>query len=97
VPYVPVLDISRDPDLVGQELDEICRTVGFFQIVGHGLDDGIVDRAWQTSTQFFDLPLTDKLSVACPAPGYPYGYIPIAVESLSQSMVDAAPPDLKEV
>jgi len=41
VPYVPIIDISRDPDAVGAELDEVCRTVGFFQITGHGLADGV--------------------------------------------------------
>ena len=36
---VPVVDISADPAKVGAELDEICRTAGFFQITGHGIDD----------------------------------------------------------
>jgi len=35
--------------------------------------------------------------VVRPTPDYPYGYIPLAGESLSQSMADAAPPDRKEV
>jgi len=97
VPYVPIIDISRDPNAVGAELDEICRAVGFFQITGHGIDDDTADRAWTAATRYFDLPLADKLSVARPADDYPYGYIPVAGESLSQSMTDAAPPDLKEV
>jgi isopenicillin N synthase-like dioxygenase len=97
VPYVPIIDISRDPDTVGAELDEVCRTVGFFQITGHGLADDVADRAWAAATSFFDLPLADKLSVACPQAGYPYGYIPVAGESLSRSVAGSAPPDLKEV
>jgi isopenicillin N synthase-like dioxygenase len=35
--------------------------------------------------------------VVRPAPDYPYGYMPLAGESLSQSITGAAPPDLKEV
>jgi isopenicillin N synthase-like dioxygenase len=97
VPYVPIIDISRDRDAVGAELDEVCRTVGFFQITGHGIDDGTAMRAWTAATRFFDLPLDDKLSVTRPAADYPYGYIPVAGESLSQSMAGSAPPDLKEV
>jgi isopenicillin N synthase-like dioxygenase len=97
MPYVPIIDISRDPGVVGAELDEICRTVGFFQIIGHGIDNGVADRAWTAATRFFDLPLDDKLSVVRPTADYPYGYIPVAGESLSQSMTDSAPPDLKEV
>jgi len=97
VPYVPVVDISADPDVVGAELDEICRTAGFFQITGHGIADDVAEPAWTMATKFFDLPLADKMSVARPTPDYPYGHIPLAGESLSQSMADAAPPDLKEV
>lgn len=97
MPYVPVVDVSADPGRVGADLDEICRTVGFFQITGHGIPDHIVEPAWTMATKFFDLPLEDKLSVARPAPDYPYGYIPLAGESLSQSLTGAAPPDLKEV
>jgi isopenicillin N synthase-like dioxygenase len=97
VPYVPIVDISADPDVVGAELDEICRTAGFFQITGHGIDDGVAERAWTTATRFFDLPLDDKLAVVRPTDDYPYGYIPMAGESLSRSMTGTAPPDLKEV
>ena len=41
MPGVPVIDISADPVAVGAELDEICRTTGFFQITGHGIEDGV--------------------------------------------------------
>ena len=95
--FVPVVDISADPAAVGAELDEICRTAGFFQVTGHGVPSGVAGRAWTAATRFFDLPPEDKLSVARPTPDYPYGYIPLAGESLSQSMAGTAPPDLKEV
>ena len=97
MPYVPVIDISRDPDAVGRELDEVCRTVGFFQITGHGIDDAVAMSAWTTATRFFDLPVAEKLSVARPADDHPYGYIPVQGESLAQSRGDTIPPDLKEV
>jgi len=97
VSFVPVVDISADPAAVGAELDEICRTAGFFQVTGHAVPGEVAGRAWTTATRFFDLPPADKLRVARPTPDYPYGYIPLAGESLSQSMAGAAPPDLKEV
>jgi isopenicillin N synthase-like dioxygenase len=95
--HVPVVDISADPRAAGAELDEICRTAGFFQVIGHGVPDDVTGQAWAMATRFFDLPLADKLSVARPAEDYPYGYIPMAGEALSQSMTGTAPPDLKEV
>ena len=100
-PFVPVVDISADPEAVAADLNEICRTVGFFQITGHGVPDDVTGPAWTMATKFFDLPLADKLSVARPTADYPYGYIPLAGESLPQSMageaVNIGPPDLKEV
>jgi isopenicillin N synthase-like dioxygenase len=97
VTYVPVVDISADPQAVGAELDQICRTLGFFQVTGHGVSADVAGQAWTRATRFFDLPRADKLSVARPAADYPYGYIPMAGESLHQSMAGSAPPDLKEV
>jgi isopenicillin N synthase-like dioxygenase len=97
VPYVPVVDISGDPVVVGAELDEICRTAGFFQITRHGIPGDVGESEWTMATRFFDLSLADKLSVARPAPDYPYGYLPLAGESMSQSAGGTAPPDLKEV
>jgi isopenicillin N synthase-like dioxygenase len=96
VSSVPHIDISGDPQVVGRHLDEVCRTIGFFQIVGHGVDDAIADRAWDAARAFFDLPLADKMSVARPTPDHPYGYIPVAGESLHQSVGATTPPDLKE-
>ena len=63
VSYVPVVDISADPDAVGAELDEICRAAGFFQVTGHGVPGEVAERAWTAATRFFDLPPEDKLSV----------------------------------
>ena len=101
MPFVPIVDISADPEAVAADLNEICRTVGFFQITGHGVPDDVTGPAWTMATKFFDLPLADKLSVARPTADYPYGYIPLAGESLPQSMAGEAvgigPPDLKEV
>jgi len=91
VPGVPVVDISANPGTVGADLDEICRTVGFFQVTGHGVPRDVSGPAWTLATRFFDLPPEDKLSVARPTPEYPYGYIPLAGESLSQSMAATAP------
>jgi isopenicillin N synthase-like dioxygenase len=70
---VPVVDISADPAKTGAELDEICRTTGFFQVTGHGIDDGVAEAAWTMATRFFDLPLEDKLAVARPTPDGPAG------------------------
>ncbi len=100
---VPIIDLTSfaggsdaERSRIGGEVDRACREIGFFTIVGHGVDDAVIDDARAQSLAFFDLPLDDKLAVAMPTPGYPYGYSPVSGESLSRSLGGAAPPDLKE-
>jgi isopenicillin N synthase-like dioxygenase len=92
---VPVVDLGGDPNEVGRAIDRACREVGFFQIIGHGLDPSLESAAWQAASEFFRLPLDDKLAVAIPA-GDAYGYGPFQVERLAASLGDDTPPDLKE-
>ncbi len=92
---VPTISIDRDPAAVGRDFDETLRTVGFFQIVDHGIDPAVADAAWNAARAFFDLPLEDKLAVER-APGGLYGYFPMRSESLAASRGDVTPGDLKE-
>lgn len=92
--WVPVVDIS-EPNAPGL-IDEACERAGFITIVGHGVADSVVANAWNEARRFFDLPLADRMQVAMPRPGYPYGYSPMAGETLTRSLGVAAAPDLKE-
>jgi isopenicillin N synthase-like dioxygenase len=94
VSWVPIIDISS-PD-APVEINAACERVGFLSIVGHGIDEAVVDGAWNTARAFFDLPIEDKMRVAMPRPGYPYGYSPIAGETLAKSLGNGGAPDLKE-
>src|SRR3954447_24173180 len=94
---VPTIDLDREPAVVAVEFDAVCREVGFFQIVNHGSPTEVADAAWDAATAFFDLPLADRMSVVRPSGGYPYGYIPIAEETLTRSLGGESAPDLKEV
>jgi isopenicillin N synthase-like dioxygenase len=92
---VPVVDVSGDPERVGRAIDLACRQVGFFQIVGHGLDRSVEAAGWRAAAEFFRLPVVDKMSVVIP-PGDAYGYGPFQVERLAASLGESTPPDLKE-
>jgi len=94
---VPTIDLDRDSAIVGSDLDAVCRDVGFFQIVNHAFPPDIADAAWSAATAFFDLPLEERMSVARPSGEYPYGYIPMAEETLARSVDTDGAPDLKEV
>jgi isopenicillin N synthase-like dioxygenase len=93
---IPVVDLSGDPARVGRAVDDACRDVGFFTVIGHGVPDAIADEAWATGRAFFELPLAARMSVAMPTPGYPYGYCPLSVETLARSLGDTSLPDIKE-
>ena len=96
--WVPVVDLgaTNAPELI----DEACERAGFITILGHGVADAVVADAWNSARAFFDLPLADRMAVAMPRPGYPYGYSPMAGETLTRSLGAvsemAVAPDLKE-
>lgn len=100
--FVPLIDLSaaaRDGDgrrAVARRIAEACERIGFFAIAGHGVPAAVVEGAWNAARAFFSLPDEEKRRVIMPRPGYPYGYSPVAGESLSYSLGDYRPPDLKE-
>ena len=81
---------------VAEQVDAACRQVGFFTVVGHGVDTDLVLRAWSAGQRFFSEELAVKSAVAMPEPGYPYGYSPVEGEALSYSLGTGGLPDLKE-
>ena len=93
--WVPVVDIS-DPPAAVEAVNSACERVGFLTITGHGVPADVVDAAWDSARSFFDLPLVEKMNVAMPRPGYPYGYSPMSGESLAASLGNLGHPDLKE-
>ncbi len=90
---VPVIDLRRADAAI--EIASACERVGFFQVIGHGVDVELTDAAWALASQFFDEPPAVRDSVAMPHPGYPYGYQGYAVERLASSLGDNTPPDRK--
>lgn len=91
---IPVVDVSRDD--APARVAEACERFGFLSIIGHGVDPDVLARAWDDARKFFDQPLDDKMRVAMPSPGYPYGYSPMMGETLSRSLGNAARPDRKQ-
>lgn len=91
--HVPTIDISpwvaRGPDAaraaVVAAVDHACRTVGFMQIVGHGIPDSVIRDLEEGLDDFFALPLDEKKAYVRP-PGENRGYTPPKSESLSYSL-----------
>ena len=91
--------LSADPgeqEQIAKDVDEICSTIGFLVVKGHGVDTQVIDAAWHAAETFFALPLEEKLKSESPDPQCPRGYFPLAKEALAQSLGAETPPDIKE-
>lgn len=66
---LPVLDLSRldagraEAEAFRSELRRATHDVGFFHLVGHGIPDDVMKRAFATAAAFFELPEDDKRAV----------------------------------
>jgi len=66
---LPTLDLARlDEDEATRnaflaELRRTARTVGFFYLTGHGIDQQLADEVLSISRRFFALPEADKLAI----------------------------------
>jgi isopenicillin N synthase-like dioxygenase len=71
---LPIIDIG-DLDAVEtrRAIDAACREWGFFQIVGHGLDDGVAAALRREMRAFFALPIEAKHAIARTAEN-PWGF-----------------------
>ncbi|MED5800466.1 2-oxoglutarate and iron-dependent oxygenase domain-containing protein [Gordonia sp. Z-3] len=94
---VPTIDISSYVDPAGapadrarvaRELDDACSTLGFVQVVGHGVDAATIDGLTAALDEFYALPLEVKKRYT--RPGENRGYSPPKSESLSMSLGVAA-------
>ena len=90
---VPTVDISpyvgagtaEERAATAAAFDEAARTVGFVQVVGHGVPAAVTDAFAAALDQFFFLPLEVKRRYRTP-PEVNRGYAPPKTESLSLSL-----------
>src|ERR1700740_3634905 len=94
---IPVVDIG--PLVSGTEaryevaarIGQACRDCGFFYIVRHGVNEGLIRRLEQASRRFFAQDLDKKLEINMSRGGRAWrGYFPVGGELTSGK------PDLKE-
>jgi len=66
---LPILDLSRldaGPEEAASfrnDLREITHDVGFFYLVGHGVQQELIDEMLEVSRRFFSLPAAEKLAI----------------------------------
>jgi isopenicillin N synthase-like dioxygenase len=80
---IATIDLSRGPAAIAGDVRRACEEVGFLTIVGHGVDDALIDDVAARSRAFFDLPEGEKEPFRAPAetPGLPV-YRPLGAERL---------------
>ena len=66
---LPILDISAldagedEAEQFRRKLREVTHEVGFFYLVGHGIEQELIDEVVDVSRRFFELPTEDKLAI----------------------------------
>lgn len=66
---LPIIDLAGFADSAGRaakiarQIDEACRTHGFFFIENHGVPRFVIDAAFEAAAQFFAAPLSEKQKI----------------------------------
>jgi isopenicillin N synthase-like dioxygenase len=102
-PVVPIVDVSGwaggDPasrQEIAAAVDDACRSVGFMQIIGHGIPSAVVDGLTSAIDEFFALTMETKQTYRAPRPSINRGYTAPRSERLSYSLGVVTPDDLFE-
>lgn len=101
--HVPTIDLgpyfegtAEGKQQVAEAVDRACQDIGFLVITNHGVPQALMDRIYNLSRTFFNQPMAVKRKADRPRPDMVRGYSAVAEESLSYSLEEAAPGDLKE-
>jgi isopenicillin N synthase-like dioxygenase len=96
---LPILDLSswRESDRasltrIAAEAGAACRDVGFFYVVNHAVDSGLIAATFDRSRRFFALPLDERQALAIETVGGNRGYSGMLHEALDPGRG----PDMKE-
>jgi len=106
-PPIPIIDISplRGSDPVKKletvsKIKSACEEIGFMVVTNHGVKKDVVENAWETVAEFFDLPESEKSSYSAMSEDYPYGYEKGEVLAAGKDLEDgkklSTAPDMKE-
>ena len=88
---IPKIDLQQQ---TGKSVDSqaaairvACEETGFFVITGHDISTTVMEACRDAAIDFFDRPISEKKRVQQLTPGSPYGYSPMAQETLALSLI----------
>lgn len=91
-PQIPTLSLTQDandPAGFASAIGASFERFGFAVVADHGIDQGLIDRAWAMTQQFFALPEEEKRRYYTAAGGGQRGYTPFKTEiAKGASVVD---------
>ena len=98
---IPAIDIApfldrSDRAAVAARVARACEEIGFLTVTGHGIAPEVIERAFERSQAFFDLPRTRKDRYHPTGPSRQRGYHGFATRGLAYTLGKEAPPDLRE-
>jgi isopenicillin N synthase-like dioxygenase len=92
VPTLSLTQQATDPDGFAAAFGGSFERFGFAIVADHGIDEGLIDRAWSLTEQLFAMPDAEKRSYHQPGGGGARGYTPFKTEIAK----GASAVDLKE-
>jgi isopenicillin N synthase-like dioxygenase len=91
IDIAPLLQSDQNKSEVIDQIGQACREMGFFYVVGHGVDERLQRQLERVSRQFFDQPAEKKLQISMDKGGRAWrGYF------LPETELTSGKPDLKE-
>ena len=80
VPVVSMAGAASDPSAFAKAFGDCFARYGFAMVSDHGIDQGLIDRAWALSRDFFALPESVKRQYQIPGISGARGYTPFGTE-----------------
>lgn len=83
---IPVIDaqmLREGPNqrrACAMEIARACREIGFFHVVNHGIEQDLVDEAFDVAQRYFSLPVARKMENLLSAQSHYCGYFPLKGE-----------------
>ena len=98
---IPAIDIA--PFLAGtgkaavaRQVAEACERIGFLVVSGHGIETAVIERAFERSRAFFDMPRDEKDRFHPRGSARQRGFHGFATRGLAYTLGEETPPDLRE-
>jgi isopenicillin N synthase-like dioxygenase len=77
---LPVLSLADDAARFSAEIGASFRSFGFAMVKDHGIDQSLIDDAWQLTAEFFALPEAEKRASFIAGQAGARGYTPFGTE-----------------